>query len=522
MKHAVPTLAALGLAVALAVACQDGFPHVGAGKRLTVAITNGDVGAPDRRLPLSTTTPRSFTVHIEAQQPDGSLDTSFGGFVRLSVKPGTVSDLDARNVQLHAGVADGVVVPIVGSYGDTHLWAEDVGYEPADPARQPPPECSDGIDNNHNGLIDYPADPGCYSPIDDTEDVGTYATGISDTLYFERPRISFVRGYDPASNGNGNTTAFPHQQVDIDTGWRGGTSYAFSTVVIRVSGEGFYAQDIQDDQHPGPGYGGIYAYNYVSPPFMRVCDRLQLFGGTTSDFYGFTEVNYPTWQLEYWDPSQRPCMVPEPTVLGVADLTNDNRLWQVEATLVRVLTAGTVSVHVASHFGPDPVPVEKDASGNVVKDMNGNPVYAPGPTASNCDFNHDGKIDYSDTQGEAACAAACNGTSSQPPTDFECSEFSQYLSQSEFQLIVTDASSGTKGRIQAKASDATQFNPLVSRGDVIKSFTGTLSYFSGGTQFTIEARCNDDVIADPGGQPLTSDVACVHPRTALDNQQFAQ
>jgi len=509
MKHAIFTIVALCLAAALVPACGGGgFPHVGAGKRLTVTITNGDVGTPDHRLQLSTVTPRSFTVHIEAQEPGGSLDTSFNGFVRISVQPGTVSDLNARNVQLHAGIADDVVVPIVGSYGDAHLWAQDVGYEPADPARQPPPQCSDGIDNNNNGLIDYPADPGCYSPIDDTEDLGTYATGISDTLYFERPRIAFVRGYDPTDNGNGNATAFPHQQVDIDTGWRGGTSYAFSTVVIRVSGEGFYAQDIQDDQHPGPGYGGIYAYNYVSPPFMRVCDRLQLFGGTTSDFYGFTEVNYPTWQLEYWDPSQRPCMVPEPTVLGVSDLGNDNRLWQVEATLVRVLTAGTVSVHVAAHLGPDNVPV-----------VNG--VYVPGPNASNCDLNHDGKVDYTDPQ-ENACAAACNGTSSAAPTDFECSEFTQFLSQSEFELIVTDGSNNTKARIQAKASDATQFEPLASRGKVIKSFTGTLSYFSGGTQFTIEARCNDDVIADPNGQPLTSDVACVHPRTALDNQQFAQ
>lgn len=522
MNRAISSILGVCVAAAVVPACQSDFPHVGAGKRLVITLTDGDPGAPDRPLGLSVTKSTSFTLHIEAQLPDGSLDTSFDGFVRISVKPGTVSDLNVRNVQLHGGVVDGVVVPVLGAYGDAHIWAEDLGYEPADPTRQPPPQCSDGIDNNNNGFVDYPNDPGCYSPIDDTEDLGSYSAGISDTIYFRRPRIPFVRGYDPAGGGNGNSTSFPHEQVDVDTGWRGGTTYDFSTVVIRVSGEGFYAQDIQNDMSPAPGYGGIYAFNYTSPPFMRVCDRLQLFGGTASDFYGFTEMNYPTWQIEYWDPAARPCMVPEPTVLGVADLLNDNRLWQLEATLVRVLTAGTVGVHVASHFGPDFVPVQKDANGNVVKDANGNPVYLPGPNASNCDFNRNGKVDFTDTQGEGACATACVGTANAAPADFECSEYSSYLSQNEFDLIVTDSSNNTKARIQAKASDATQFNPVSSRGNTIKSFTGTVSYFSGGSQFTIEARCNDDVIADPNGQPLTSDVACVHPRTALDNQQFAQ
>ena len=31
------------------------------------------------------------------------------------------------------------------------------------------PQCSDGIDNDGDGLIDYPNDPGCYSPLDDNE-----------------------------------------------------------------------------------------------------------------------------------------------------------------------------------------------------------------------------------------------------------------------------------------------------------------------------------------------------------------
>ena len=507
MKRGTATWAATALVVI--AACDGGdAATIGQSKRLVVTIMSGDTGQPGRTLPVSVVTPTTYTVNVEAQLPDGTTDTSFNGYVQLSVQPGTITDLSVRNLQLQNGVlpknADGSTgkpLPIVGAFGDAHIWAQDLGYEPADPARMPPPQCSDGLDNNNNGLKDYPADPGCFAPVDDSEDTGSYATGVSPTLYFSYPRISYVRGYDPANAGDGNATYFPEEQVTLDTGWRGGSDYAFSTVVVGLTSAGFYAQDLQDDQHPGPGYGGIYAYNFATPPDMRVCDRVQILSGTSADFYGFTELNYPTWQLEYWDPRERPCLVPEPVALGVGDLTNDSRLWQLEANLVRVQSVGTVSVHVAGHFGPGFVPL-----------VGG--TYTPNATASNCDFNQNGKVDYTDPT-ETACADACNGTSSSPPTDPECSEWSQYASEAGFVLILTDSASGSSARIQGDASGANFFDPPSSRGKQLVAFTGVISYFSGGTQFTINARCEDDVVSTPGALPLTSDVACVHPRCAI-------
>ena len=64
------------------------------------------------------------------------------------------------------------------------------------------------------------------------------------------------------------------------------------------------------------GFGSVFAYNFDAPPNMRQCDRLRSFGGTTADFYGFTEVNYPTWELEEWNPAERPCGIPEPHTLA--------------------------------------------------------------------------------------------------------------------------------------------------------------------------------------------------------------
>ena len=538
MTRALSSLALLGVTACLAAACGNGFPTIGQGKKLVVMLkSDDDRGTSELPLSVSVVTPRAFHVTVQAQLPDGTVDTSFNGFVNLSVEPGTIADLTVRNVELKAGVNvpiandPYITVPIIGAFGQAHIWAQDLGYEPSSPSAQQAPECADGIDNNHNGLIDYPADPGCYAPVDNTEDGGSYAAGVSGALYFAEPRIELVRGYDPKNNGNGNAAGFPHQQISIDTGWRGGQDYAFSTVVIGLTSAGFYVQDLQSDEHPGGGcggtgpggapgtgscYGGLYAYNFSTPAFMRVCDRVQILSGTSSDFYGYTELNYPTWQIEYWNPMVRPCLVPQATPLGTADLGNNNRLWQTEATLVRVQTGRlanghTQSAHVASHFG----------SGNVPRDdahcLTGQtaPCYIPDETHTNCDFNHTGKLDFNDPN-EAACAKACSGSCTAAPYDYECSEFSSFQSQNDFELIVEDATDGTRARIQVNAAAANGFNPLDYRGKTIPAFTGLLAYFSGGCQFTINARCADDIVSDPNGSPLPSDVACVHPRTLSD------
>jgi hypothetical protein len=511
MKRSIALLVCASAVSVLGPACGTSVATIGQGKKLVVTITQGDPGTVDKPLPVSVSQSTTFTVSIQAELPDGTPDTSFNGYVNVAVQPGSVTNLSVTNVQLNGGAIDNVVVPVVGVFGEAHIWATDLGYEPASPSGNPPPQCADGVDNNNNGLIDYPADPGCYAPVDNTEDGGTYAEGVSDPLYFQLPRTQLVRGYDPPL-GEGNATAFPNQQISIDTGWRGGTNYAFSTVVIGLTSAGFYVQDLQTDEHPAPGYGGLYAYNFSTPPFMRVCDRVQILSGTTSDFYGFTEVNYPAWQLEYWDPTARPCLVPEATWALTADLNSENRLWQLEATLVKVQTAGPSTVHVAKHFGAANVPL-----------VGG--VYTPAPGASNCDFDHSGKIDYSDPA-ESACAAVCTGSCSLAPTDYECSEYSQYASQNNFALVVND-SDGSQARITANTAAASGFNPVsasmdaLSSGTTVRALTGLVSYFSGGCQFTLNARCDDDIIyCPPKGPclqnytaPLDSGHACVHPRS---------
>jgi hypothetical protein len=504
-------------AVVAAAGCTDGFPRVGPAKRLTLRFVQGsNPGSPTQRIPLSLENPTSFTFNVEALGRDGQRDLTMNSFVRFTARPGAVVSVThpraaGRSVRLETGLAENVVVQVTGSYGDTTIWAEDAGFEPADPLGNPPPQCSDRIDNDGDGKVDG-VDEGCAAPNDNTEANGTYASGASDVIFFAFPRIADVRG---AATGGG-ATAFPKQQILIDTGYHPDTNvYDFDVVVTRIASDGFYVTDTGDKR----GYSSVFAFNFNPPPRMRVCDRLRSFGGTASDFFGFTEIGYPTWTLEEWQgPQQRPCLVPEPTLLTPTNMDATN-LRKVIAGLVRVATQDTLQAHIGKHFGRKK-PIDQACLDKALADAPTlSPtdkaarlaacVQDPGDDASNCDVNGDGKVDFNN-EPEKTCANKCSA-------DLECTEFSNYDSRSAFRVVVTDTATNQSAAVQANGTTASNFDPVALRGQPLRAFTGTLRFFSGGTQFTIEARCEADIVVDLAKGPLPSDKACVFPRTIGDN-----
>jgi hypothetical protein len=489
----LPSFAAIVLAVSVtgvAVGCSDGFGDLRASATIQVTVQSGDLGAKDKRIPITFTDPKIVVLRIEAHRADGAIDTAFNGAVRISTKPGTVKTVtgpntSGRNVFLKEGVATDVAVGLVGAYGNTRILADDIGYVPVDPTRVPPPACADGQDNDGDHRVDFPTDPGCAFANDDAEEAGLFVGGASPTIFFVLPRIADVRG---VSQG-GAATAFPHEQIALDTGYDPDKNrFEHSVVVTRIASDGFYMTDIDDPR----GYSSIFAFNFNTPPRLRVCDRLTTMTGTAADFFGFTELGFPTWATEEYNPKQRGCLVPEPFVLTPAGLADVATKLKNQSALVRVITKDNLSVHVGSHFGPG----------------------LPGPDlkmtddATNCDFNQDGKLDFNNDP-EKTCAANCTA-------DLECTEYSNYASRSGFRLVVTDSAANSSGTIQVDASTTARIDPLKLRGQAIKSFTGTLRYFSGGSQFTIEARCEDDIVVDTKAEPLPADKACVFPRTLSD------
>jgi hypothetical protein len=429
---------------------------------------------------------------IQAVLPTGETTTEFNGFVRLSVQPGAVDSIDApgesgRNVLLSGGTASGTVT-VEAVYGPARLWVEDLGYAPTPTGKIA--ECSDGIDNNHNGLIDFPADPGCAFPDDNSEDGGSYSAGVSPPVQYDLPLISDVRG-----GPEGAATPYHNDGVQIKA------AAPEKLVVTRVASNGFFVTDVNATQMAN-GNNSVFAYYFSTPPGMRVCDVLTQFSGTANDFYGFTEVNFPTWELNPYNKGQGKnptCLVPEPALacpspMGTTCSVQGSNIQHYESTLVRAQ-----GFTIAKNFGPMLVDSK---------------LMTFHPGQSNCDFNGDGIIEYTDPL-EAQCADSCD-------LDPNCSEWTSYTQRNEYKISSNTTSSNAIMYL-IDTSTIAGFDPLANAGSVLSSITGTLTKFSGGSlNWTIEARCPDDLVCPyPGcvAAPVSSQSACVELRTVFDNDE---
>ncbi|WP_437605945.1 hypothetical protein WMF20_33455 [Sorangium sp. So ce834] len=465
------------LAAALAGCGSDAGPPRGVSSFWVQVVEVNGAAPPSAEAPLPANrgdTVDAWSFRIEARDPAGRR-APFDGMVRLSVEPGAVVDVEAdeadlavgRNVRLRGGVATGVA-HVTAVYGPARLWAEDVGYEPA--PRGGRPACANGENDDAPGdvLIDFPADPGCAFADDDSEEGGTFSAGASKPVAYALPRIADVQG-------GGSATPYAFEGIQINT------AAPQEVVVTRVASDGFYVTDLAGQDG---GYNHLFAYNFNTPANMRVCDRLQYLAGTVNEFFGFTELSFPSYEIAPFHEGE-PCPVPEPTVLDARTIADASAMERLESGLVRV-----EGVHISKNFGPKP------ARNNVF-----------GPEQSSCDLNGDGQVDF-ESRAEGSCANACS-------RDPECSEWTSFSARGNYK--VTDGSS----MIQIQTGTVSAFDPTSHRGRALEAVTGTLRNFSGGSlNWTIEARCPDDLVCEaPGCAPAAkpSTEACVRLRSLDDN-----
>jgi hypothetical protein len=506
MKHARQAIAVLVLALAPACGGETTAPpDLGPSTfKVTVTAVNGNTTLPTRASPLPANhgdVDDMWDFTVEARKSTGE-PVAFEGYVRMSVSTGTVKlvtgeGASGHNILLKGGKAAGQAT-VTAMFGPTKLTAEDLGYIPAPPGRKP--ACSDGVDNDKDGLIDYPADPGCHYADDDNEEGGTFAEGASAAVEYALPKISDIRG-------KGAGTPYAYDAVEVNT------SLPQTVIVTRVASDGFYVTDIDPAEMAG-GYNSLFAFNFSTPGNLRVCDRITYLAGTANDFFGFTELNFPSYQPSYFLEGQGTCQVPEPAVILTdkpatcqvdADCANNLckagvcainiiqdavRMQRLQSSLVRL-----ENVTVAKHFGPG---------------LAKNNVF--GDDASSCDFNGDGQVDFM-AEDEGSCSEVCDA-------DPDCSEWTAYSARGDVKV-----SRGAQSSIiKINVSTVSGFDPVAARGQPLTAVTGTMRKFSGGTlNWTVETRCADDLVCDLPGcgakQVISSQTACVQLRTIDDNDE---
>jgi len=226
--------------VAAAGACSGDFSTHPGTQRLVVDIINppgvdNPTGTPQKPLALKIDEAVGVKIQVRALLPDGTQDVSFNRFVRISAKPGAVAPLtgegtDGRNVLVNGGVSAQVDMKVTNAFGTTYIVADDLGYIPADPLRKgpdgnpDPPKCSNGQDDDHNGLNDFPADPGCAFANDDSEEGGSYDEGVSEPIYFRLPRIADARGLPATPRTTARAAARRRSRRTSSSSTRAGTT----------------------------------------------------------------------------------------------------------------------------------------------------------------------------------------------------------------------------------------------------------------------------------------------------------
>jgi hypothetical protein len=411
---------------------------------------------------------------------------NFQGFVQIHLVPGRVvsvrdgegNERQGNSIAVMSGQSTEATVVVENAYGLANLWVEEVGLElgPAEGAA-----CDDGLDNDGDGWVDYPNDPGCFFRNDNSERRGSHAVGVTDPIPFYNPRLSQVQGC-------ALTPELDRQAVTIDRG---------EMYVTAVTSNGFYVTDysyveggcdVASGCCGGGRFAHIFAFNFNAPRGLRVCDRLESVGGILADFYGFTELNFPSWTRYDVDEDSSnglTLMRDAPAELTAIDCP----LTSAELTAAEISnrplmeTYESALVHVVNAELPTQW-VDCDFNGNGEAAYNPNhDEFAPAdeirvpdgycvPNANNlCS--------------EAACSAYCDRQG--------CAELTTYRKHGQYPLRVEGASI-----LAVTNATVPGFNPraLAQQGVVtIERLGGVLKEFSPlEAPWIIEPRCRQDIV----------------------------
>jgi hypothetical protein len=216
-----------------------------------------------------------MVIDVRAVDEGGATAAWFDGRVHLDIRPrGAISIGFSPWFDVVGGVAAGVPVRIERVHSTASIWVEDTG--------------EDGY--------------------------GSYATGLSPELVFRNPTIRNCQEIDIHL-----TSALRGDFVDIDLDGR-------TAVVTGTARDGFYLTDASE---PDFRYSSIYVYTF-SRPDVEIGTRVTRLRGTVDEFYGFTELSFPSWK------AAGAAAIPEPVLVDATNVGLDAALEPYESALVEV------------------------------------------------------------------------------------------------------------------------------------------------------------------------------------------
>jgi len=266
-----------------------------------VTLVGGDTGTPGDPLPFSRE-PLTYIIDVRALDEGGATAEWWSGEAHLDIRPrGAVAVGFSPWFEVVGGVATGVEVVVERVHSSATIWVEDPGRDGA----------------------------------------GSYATGLSPDLFFRNPTIRNCQETEIHL-----TSALRGDFVEIDLEER-------EAVVTGKSRNGFYLTDLTE---PGLHFSSIFVYTF-SRPDVEVGDMVTALRGTVEEFFGFTELCFPSWKVEGTAP------LPAPVEIDAADVGVDLALEPYESALVEVRNV-VVCPPGEGFFGYGQWAVLVDPSGN--------------------------------------------------------------------------------------------------------------------------------------------------------------
>ena len=272
----------LVVAAALAIGCEKTIVVDDPGPlSFDVRIVDGGAGTEEAPLPFSHT-PFTLAIDVDAVDLDGTPATWFDGTLHLRVEPhGKLAEDQPETFEMTGGSARGVPVRLYDAHNVANIWVESVGTDDAP---------------------------------------GNYATGLSQEIWAANPTIRNVQEVtpDPVLQ-TWLTSALAGEFVIIDLTGK-------IVVVTGVTNDGCYVTDTNELDFE---YSSIYVYNF-SRPEVVVGDRVVSLSGTADEFFGFTELSFPSWKVD------GTAEVPAPVVIDALNVDDGNTLEMYESALVEV------------------------------------------------------------------------------------------------------------------------------------------------------------------------------------------